>query len=156
MPVFNLDDLIVPAADVVVGGKKYVFKTLTIEQRGKVQARLREIVPNPLEVAKKTLEGMPRASRDTIDTVWKYADQAYRFWPPLVESEEGIHWLTSDEGLQRLVLSLSSGVDESDSMIDEVMRAMNMGTLGNVIGFILSGVDPRTIDPKDLSRGLPR
>lgn len=151
MPVFNLDDLIQPAADVVIGGKRLILRTLTIEQRGLVQARLREIVPNPLQLATETLGEMRNPSREFVDSVWKTAEAAYRFWPPLVESEEGQHWLMADKSLQRLVLAISLGLDENHQTVSEILSEINLVALMRLIGFALSGFDTSSIDPKEQS-----
>lgn len=149
MPVFNLDDLIVPAAEVKFGGEVISFSVLTLDQRGKVQAKLREIVPNPLEVAKRTLNNMLKPSRDDVDAIWRYAEQTYRFWPPVVESDEGIYWLTKDEGLQKYVFSMSANLEPDDPKLEKFYHTIRSETMLQLVGFIVSGKDPRTIDPKD-------
>lgn len=155
MPVFNLDDLIAPTAEIRVGGITIPLKTLTVEQRGRVQARLRDIVPNPLEVARKSLAGMPNASREAVDAIWKTAESTYRFWPPLVESEEGQHWLMADEGLQRLIIGLATGHAPDSEEMRNLFARLEFVTLMRLIGFALTGTDTSAIDPKGPQQAYP-
>lgn len=148
MPVFNLDDLIQPAAEVVFGGERLLLRALTIEQRAVVQKRLRDIVPNPLVVATESLAAMPRPSREVVDSVWKTAEATYRFWPPLVESEEGQHWLWTHRGIQALILGMSTGLGESHETIDKMLTSINFSTLAKMIGFALTGEETGGNDPK--------
>lgn len=145
MAVFHLNELGHDSISKTVNGRELLFSPLTLGERSKVQAVLRRVLPDPIDVAKNAAQDQPVP---VANAIWEKALKARAFWPPSIDSQEGLALIDSNLEIQVAIVKGSLKPNHPDMGDDEIRKiAESFGTqeFAQVAVFALTG--KRVEDP---------
>lgn len=148
MPVFQLHQLGDDAVEMDINGKLYTFTMVSLGGRSRMETVLRRVVPNPIDIAKEACSGQPHeVARVLMDKAFHQRS----FWPPAIESDEGVDWVMKSFDLQIAMLREMLRLHHPDLSLDEarsVGESIGIETFAALMRFGWTGKRPDDPDPK--------
>lgn len=122
-PLPTLDALAdAPQLVVQAGGRSYAFSELPFSALARLQGKIKEYVPHPLDALKPHLEGL------TPDERWKLLQEARaegRSWPPRIGTAEGAAALLGETPGQVEAIREGLQVHHPGATLDDAARLYN-------------------------------
>lgn len=106
-----------------IAGREYLVPKFTPRMLGRISAWLETRTPNPKDVARRHIEGLPDGIARHI---WDVACREARDWPPSFGNDEGRRLLQSPEGQSQILFVLLSRtvagftMEQADALADEM------------------------------------
>lgn len=146
MESFPIDKLVNAGVPLTIAGKEYLVTQFTLRDQGRLQAVIRKLEPNPLDVATKAMRGL---ASDVAAQVIKDARKDAMFWPSPITSDTGLAILFNHEEGQKEVLkaALSRAQECTDADIEAIMDRLTYMDFMKLAAVALSGEIPEQ-DPK--------
>ncbi|CAB4147211.1 hypothetical protein UFOVP517_17 [uncultured Caudovirales phage] len=101
MPVFQLNELGDDFMEVQAGGTTYRLSPLTLGGRSRLQAVVRKLADNPMDLSKEAMRDMPP---QVAAEIFNRACQRRAYWPPAIDSEDGVALILRSLELQTAVV----------------------------------------------------
>lgn len=137
--------------NVLVAGELFRVPKFTPSIVGRINAWLKDQVPNPKDLARQRMEGLPDA---VALAIWQDALQEAKEWPPAFGTPAGDAYLMRYDGASRILYELLSAttpgftVDRAQQMIHQI----GVEGLNHIIelagGEIRTPVAEGDLDPK--------
>jgi hypothetical protein len=108
-----------PQLRMAIGGQTYLFSEIETYENAALQAIIRETCPNPLEVVKQHIDGLPAHLQERL------LDQAYRdalHWPPKIGTLEASRALLGSERGQVITLYEGLQVHHPETTREDASR----------------------------------
>lgn len=124
--------------------------------RARIDAVMRQCVPDPLQVAKTAVKDL---AKELVGPIIEKALYKRTFWPPAVESDEGIDAIMKYPALQSAVISEMLRFNHpavSSSVPDRIVEAITLETFGALLNFAWMGVKPGEPLPKATGAEAPQ
>lgn len=102
MPVFQLNELGDDFLEAELGGTIYKLAPLTLGSRSQIQVHIRKHADDPMLLAREAMRDQPPA---VADAIFNRACARRAYFPPAVDSEEGVAILLRSIELQTAVVS---------------------------------------------------
>ena len=136
---------------IMVSGKTYSVPKFTPSIIGRMNAWLKDQVPDPRDVAKRRMEGLPDA---VALAIWSDAVKEAKTWPPTFGSPEGDEYLMAYNGWNVLVYELlkltTPGITPDD--VNKIVDSIGADGVNEILKLaameIREPIDPGGDDPK--------
>lgn len=147
MPVFHLNELGDDFIETELGGVVYKMTPLTIGGRSQIQAYVRKQADDPMVIAREAMRDQPPA---VADAIFNRACARRAFFPPAVDSEEGVAIILRSIELQTAIVGemlKKFHPDLTKDQVREIVENTNPEAFAKLATYAWTGKRPDDPNP---------